>query len=167
MPHKDPEVRKAYDAQWYRSNRERVIARNIAWKKAHRDRVNTHTAKPRAKEKARAWKKANAQKRATSQAKYQRNHLEQMNAKSQRRRAKKSNVLHNDFTTAQWQELKNVFKQRCAYCGKKCKRLTMDHVTPISQGGNHTLSNIVPACQSCNSKKHTGPPLIPVQTLLL
>ncbi len=26
--------------------------------------------------------------------------------------------------------------------------LTQDHITPLSEGGNHTLSNIVPACLS-------------------
>jgi 5-methylcytosine-specific restriction endonuclease McrA len=29
------------------------------------------------------------------------------------------------------------------------------------------LNNVVPACQSCNSKKHDGLPLRPVQPLLL
>lgn len=47
------------------------------------------------------------------------------------------------------------------------QRLTKDHSTPLSKGSAHTLTNVVPACQSCNSKKHTGPPLKPVQPLLL
>ena len=46
------------------------------------------------------------------------------------------------------------------------KRLTMDHITPISKGGAHTASNIVPACQSCNSKKNNRAPLKPVQPIL-
>lgn len=31
--------------------------------------------------------------------------------------------------------------------------LTMDHVAPVSQGGETTVGNIIPACRSCNSSK--------------
>ena len=64
--------------------------------------------------------------------------------------------------------LQLAFDHRCAYCDRRRKgRLTQDHVTPLSKGGSHTASNIVPACASCNSRKHTGPPLRPVQPMLL
>ena len=44
------------------------------------------------------------------------------------------------------------FDNRCAYCG--CKGdLQVEHVIPISQGGEHHLGNIVPACQQCNYSK--------------
>jgi 5-methylcytosine-specific restriction endonuclease McrA len=32
----------------------------------------------------------------------------------------------------------------------------MEHVIPISKGGEHHLGNIVPACQRCNYSKHTS-----------
>jgi 5-methylcytosine-specific restriction endonuclease McrA len=84
-----------------------------------------------------------------------------------RRRAKQAAAKINDFTYAQWQEIKQVWRYRCAYCGKKTAILTRDHIIPLSKGGNHTVSNIVPACGSCNSRKHTGPPLKTIQPLLL
>lgn len=85
-----------------------------------------------------------------------------------RRRAWKQQAAINDFTPEQWITLQAVFIHCCAYCGQYAKgTLTQDHITPLSQGGNHTLSNIVPACRACNRKKHTGPPLAPVQPLLL
>ena len=83
------------------------------------------------------------------------------------RRARKLNAPVNDLTPAQWQEIKEAFNHRCAYCGRTMQRLTQDHITPLSKGGSHTYSNVVPACQSCNSHKHTGLPLVPVQPLLL
>jgi 5-methylcytosine-specific restriction endonuclease McrA len=61
----------------------------------------------------------------------------------------------------------NAYGHCCVYCGRKMQRLTQDHITPLSRGGNHTKSNIVPACRSCNSKKGTGEPLVPVQPMLL
>lgn len=45
-----------------------------------------------------------------------------------------------------------VFEYSCAYCGA-VGDLQIEHVVPISKGGQHHLSNIVPACQSCNSNK--------------
>jgi len=49
------------------------------------------------------------------------------------------------------------FDNSCAYCGHKPAdplELEVEHVQPISQGGPHTLSNIVPACKTCNTSKN-------------
>ena len=62
-----------------------------------------------------------------------------------------------DFTPAQWEHMKDLYGHRCAYCDRHMERLTMDHVIPVSQGGEHTWNNIVPACRRCNSSKHTKP----------
>ncbi len=83
------------------------------------------------------------------------------------RRARRASAPRNDFSRAQWREMLLVFDHRCAYCHRHLKQLTQDHLTPFALGGSHTLWNIVPACRSCNSKKGLGPPLIPVQPLLL
>lgn len=44
---------------------------------------------------------------------------------------------------------------KCQYCGNKFARthLTMDHVVPISRGGKTEWTNIVAACNPCNSTK--------------
>ena len=47
------------------------------------------------------------------------------------------------------------FNHCCAYCGVNGD-LHMEHVIPISKGGEHHLGNIVPACQRCNFSKHTS-----------
>jgi 5-methylcytosine-specific restriction endonuclease McrA len=84
----------------------------------------------------------------------------------QRRRARKAGSPRNDLTMAQWRAIKAHYGHRCVYCGQPSQRVTQDHITPLSKGGAHTVSNVVPACQSCNSRKHVGPPLCPVQPLL-
>ena len=44
------------------------------------------------------------------------------------------------------------FGNCCAYCG--CAGdMEIEHVVPISRGGAHDISNIVPACAPCNSSK--------------
>jgi 5-methylcytosine-specific restriction endonuclease McrA len=82
-------------------------------------------------------------------------------------RARRQNVSVNDFTAVQWKTMKAHYKHRCVYCGKKPQRLTMDHITPISKGGSHTMHNIVPSCIHCNSRKRTGEAEKMIQTLLI
>lgn len=69
-----------------------------------------------------------------------------------KRRARFLNAICT-LTATEWAELKAEFHHACAYCRQIVKRLTMDHVIPVSKNGNHTKENIVPACMSCNAKK--------------
>ena len=98
---------------------------------------------------------------------YHKKHPEKKKEMHASRRAHKFNAPVNDCTAGQWQEIKAAYGYHCVYCGTQPQRLTQDHITPLSKGGSHTASNIVPACRSCNSKKYTGNVLIPVQPLLL
>ena len=41
---------------------------------------------------------------------------------------------------------------RCQYCGSN-KHLTLDHVIPVSKGGEHKWNNVVTACEPCNQRK--------------
>lgn len=52
----------------------------------------------------------------------------------------------------------NVFLRdnyTCQYCGRKRNRseLTLDHVEPVSRGGDKNWKNIVTACMPCNQRK--------------
>jgi 5-methylcytosine-specific restriction endonuclease McrA len=53
----------------------------------------------------------------------------------------------------------NIFKRdkyKCAYCGEKFthKELTLDHIHPISRGGNKkSWDNLITSCGTCNNKK--------------
>ncbi len=105
--------------------------------------------------------------RVKERSAYKKSHRDQYNTYDKRRRAAKKGAPINDFTLAQWQAMKEHYKYRCVYCSRKMQKLTQDHLTPLSRGGSHTASNIVPACRSCNSRKQAGAPLVPVQPLLL
>lgn len=53
---------------------------------------------------------------------------------------------------------RNIFARdhnQCQYCGRKfvLSELSLDHVTPRSQGGQTTWENIVCACVDCNVRK--------------
>ena len=57
---------------------------------------------------------------------------------------------------------KKIQKGICYYCHREVgrKQLTMDHVVPLSRGGNSSKGNIVPSCKECNNKKKY---LLPVE----
>jgi len=47
----------------------------------------------------------------------------------------------------------------CCYCGEKLQDgWNIDHVVPMSRGGNNTSDNIVACCHSCNSRKQSKLP---------
>lgn len=57
-----------------------------------------------------------------------------------------------DLTVDQWCLICRFYDFKCAWC--EFNRATQqDHVHPIRRGGKHTASNVVPACEGCNSAK--------------
>jgi len=74
--------------------------------------------------------------------------------------------LPNTLTGEEWATVIVMYGGRCAYCRKK-RKLTVDHIIPVIQGGATTMQNVLPACQSCNSKKNVGPPPVPVMAVLI
>jgi 5-methylcytosine-specific restriction endonuclease McrA len=61
-------------------------------------------------------------------------------------------------TRREWLELLGSFDNQCAYCQYQPKMgdkpLIKEHLVALSQGGYDDISNIVPACQSCNASKY-------------
>jgi 5-methylcytosine-specific restriction endonuclease McrA len=79
--------------------------------------------------------------------------------KGERRRAQKE-ALAADFTNKHWQYGLQYFYGACAYCGNgpslfdRNYVLHQEHYIPLTRKGGYTPTNIVPACQDCNFKKH-------------
>jgi len=51
---------------------------------------------------------------------------------------------------------KNILRRdghRCQFCGRGDLPLTVDHVIPLSRGGEDTWENLVCACVQCNNRK--------------
>jgi 5-methylcytosine-specific restriction endonuclease McrA len=105
-----------------------------------------YNQKPETKERQRGWHVA-----------WNKKYPEKMQAKHERRRALKygNTPIAELLTEAQWRDILDQYHHRCAYCGRKFDKLTMDHVVPLSSGGRHSKENVVPACLSCNCSKGT------------
>lgn len=68
-----------------------------------------------------------------------------------RRYAREKNA-EGSHTLKEWNELKKHFNNCCAICGES-KKLTKDHIMPLSEGGSDYIKNIQPLCKNCNSRK--------------
>ena len=183
----NPGFEKEYAVRYRAENREALRLRTAEHRRKHPEKVAEANAKRRANKevirmKNAEWLAANPGKSAiyskryalkypekhkASMRRWRKTHPEAVKARLRRRRSLIRGASISDLTDAQWREIKEAYGYRCVYCNRKMQRLTQDHLTPLSQGGNHTASNVVPACQSCNSKKNNGAVLHPVQPLLL
>lgn len=68
----------------------------------------------------------------------------------------KSIISEVDFSDIK--DLHTLQDKKCFYCQRKIninkkRGFHVDHMTPISKGGQHVLENIVIACPDCNMKK--------------
>ena len=76
--------------------------------------------------------------------------------KASRRRAKEQ-AQGNGITKEQWLECMSFFEFRCAYSGITLSKNTrsVDHIKPISKGGENEIWNLVPMYKSYNCSKNT------------
>mgnify|MGYP001570318577 CR=1 FL=1 len=167
------EESNARQRRYYVNNQEKVLQRAKEYREEHREEINaaSREAHPIKADKrnasSKAWRESHPAHVKKYQRQYRTTHLDEHKTYENTRRSRKANAPINDLTPAQWVMIKEHYKHCCVYCGKKFQRLTQDHIVPLSKGGSHTLSNVVPACKSCNSKKGNRAPLSPVQPLLL
>jgi|SRR5215207_5254709 len=107
---------------------------------------NRDRGKKRAKD-AR-WREKNRKRLALAQADYAKRNPEVTLLAIHRRRGRKRGTVK----VAEWRTILADYDGLCAYC-LTASGDTMDHVVPLSRGGIHHISNIVPACSSCNKHK--------------
>ena len=56
------------------------------------------------------------------------------------------------LTIEEWDALCKARRYRCAIC-RQVKPLVIDHIRPLSRGGENNINNGQPLCVSCNSSK--------------
>ena len=123
------------------------------------------------------WRAKNPDKVNATSSRYRKAHPAMINAASDRKRARKAGAAINDATAAQREMVIAtahgvcaycpVYKPECPSCRNGTHKLTVDHITALANGGDHTLHNFIACCHSCNSKKKTNPAPLLVQPLLL
>lgn len=56
------------------------------------------------------------------------------------------------FSYSDWTDMIKRTGGRCTYCGSE-KKLTVDHIVPLSKGGTNYRDNLQLLCRSCNARK--------------
>lgn len=143
--------RKAY----YAKHRAEILA---SW----RDRYAADPARRRdAVARSAEYRGRNPEKTAVYMATYRATHTEEALVASLNFRAKQAGAAKS-ITVEDRRRLLGYYGHRCAYCLRpesEVGTLALDHMVPLSRGGENAPDNLVPACQSCNSRKRNRTPL--------
>lgn len=176
-----PDAVKRKNDDYRRKNSERLNAYWKAWKRAHKDSVRQTTRKRYAQNRTVRLKQIAIYKsenrtsvklrskrydaqphrrlvRRDSTRRWRLANPEKLRAQAIRRRARRrGGVIDGDprsvnRVVAQCQRCKTFV---CYYCGFQFKRkdLHIDHIVPLSKGGEHSVKNICRSCSDCNLKK--------------
>lgn len=129
--------------KYYQKNKSIIFKKNKEYKSKNKDRYN---------EISRIWAKNNPQKRRLARKKWKAKNRHLVNHYEKARQARLSGA-EGGHSYKEWEELLKKHQGKCFYCATT-EKITKDHVIPVSKGGSDNITNIVPACVSCNSKKN-------------
>lgn len=158
-----------------KAKRKRSISMRKVWKtreyRLARENPDEHAKTPREtrlknREKFKKLYHADPQK-YLQMTKDHRKRYPEIHCAAQRRRYLLKKGNESTLTYDEWQSILKSYNYRCAYCNAFSKKLTQDHIIPLSKSGKHAIGNIVPSCMRCNRKKSDGLPLVPIQPVLL
>ena len=147
---KNPDNAKSSRQRWYLKNKDAAYAAVKIWRENN---------KVKARASNRRYYLNHRLESAAAVAKWRKENPERVYFQNAKRYAlKKSGKTDSVLTESEWAAVQENYKISCAYCqipfsDIKGARPTMDHAIPLSRGGKHEASNIVPACLSCNSRK--------------
>lgn len=128
----------------YEKNKDAILNRHRRYNAENKDVIAAQK---------RIYYENNKEEMSAKHRAYAKQNYESARTRSHKYRTKKRASV-TDLTVEQWKFSLAYFEEKCCYCGKIAMVLNQEHIIPVSKGGNYTASNIIPACGSCNSRKH-------------
>jgi HNH endonuclease len=158
---------------WQSANRERMAELQREWRAANpeiakaiaRRAAAKQRAKPGHKAKAHAYYDSNRDRFAALNRRWKAENPERVRVHTARRRARKKNApLVEDVDRF---AIYDRDGGRCHICGRNVSRsrFVLDHLVPLSRGGEHSARNVATAHPRCNGRRHAG--VLPAQLRLV
>jgi 5-methylcytosine-specific restriction endonuclease McrA len=124
----------------------------IPWKKRNREAANATT---------RALRASKPEEMRAQNRKYREGNPYGTAVRVAECRAKILGVK-STLTRQEWEEVVREANFKCHVCGKKVSleissplRLSLDHIEPMSRGGDNVKSNVAPAHRICNQSRNS------------
>lgn len=149
-------VNRNYGDGYYNQCHDCERAKGREWTRTHKEYRQEYEAKNRERLLLvrKSWRERNRNKYLTWRRKHDATPKWQLYARN-RQAMRRARSKEGDVTT-EWLQSFLDSQKRCYYCRKSFstkRKKTIDHVIPLDKGGMHVMSNLVIACQSCNSSK--------------
>jgi len=134
-------------ARYYRAHREEKLERSRRYREAHREER---------REQGKRHYALNREEKLERCRQYREAHLDEQRERvrvgSSARHARRFHAPGAGLSYEQWLEILHAALGLCAYCGER-GRLGIDHIVPLSKGGEHDASNVAATCLRCNRSK--------------
>jgi 5-methylcytosine-specific restriction endonuclease McrA len=144
----DPEQARAIKNKSYRKNQAVILERSSRdyWENPEKYR-----------ERRRQYGARNPEKCRDGLARWQKANRERVIALNHAYRAAKRSA-EGRFTADDLEHIKKQQGGKCAACRRR-RKLTVDHIVPLTRGGSNWPNNLQLLCRSCNSAKNNKDPI--------
>lgn len=157
MPYADPEKRREQSRRWYQENREKKLADEKRRYAARREERAAYLRAYRQRPHVQAAKRERARRIREERPEIHRD-------AGRRRYAKKKGVRQGDPQAMQ--EFDAILREApCELCGS-WEDIQIDHIEPVSKGGDNDWTNFAGLCASCNKSKGAKPLLLHMRDVL-
>ncbi len=156
-----PEEKKAYHADYYQKNRERLLISAREYKAAHPNSFKEYRLKNKERLTARLaeWRRSNPEKMAASSSVWAKENPDARRRNEHNRRARAKNnggILSKGIEGKLFQ----LQRGRCACCAQPLGTdYHLDHIMPLALGGQNDDGNVQLLRARCNNQKYKKHPV--------